>query len=472
MFLDSYSTENFYDEYFTTSGEVRSHLTKVVEWLQQKSLTELENIQRQAEQTLKEWGAIFIVDGNRRVLPFDIIPRIIAAKEWQQLAAGLKQRVLALNSFCADIYDRQQIVNDGVIPQDIITSAVGFNSDCMGIKPPNGIWCHVSGIDLVRDGDGNWFVLEDNLRIPSGVAYALYDRSVMERTIPELFDRVAVESVTDYPQQLLNTMLNSSPTRERPTIAVLTPGSQESAYFEHSYLAEQMGAYLVEPKDLAIADGYLQLQTAGGSKRIDVLYRRANPDRLKDIPGNNYSSGTAAIIALCQQGKLAVANAMGTGVADDKVIYAYVPEMIRYYLGEEPLLSNVPTYLCWQKSDRAYVLDNLDKLVVKSASEEGGRGMLIGTQASKEERASFAEKIRAQPREYIAQPTVSLSRIPTLVDGKIVGRHTDLRPFILHQGDRLYAFPGGLTRVALVKDSLVVNSTQGGGSKDTWILRN
>ncbi|WP_052055662.1 circularly permuted type 2 ATP-grasp protein [Myxosarcina sp. GI1] len=456
----------------TATGEARSPVVAVVEWLQQRSLAELEKIEQQAQQILDDLGAIYIVDGKKQVLPFDIIPRIIAAKEWQKLEAGLKQRVRALNLFCADIYDRQQIISDGIIPENIVTSAVGFVPECMGMKPPNDVWCHVSGIDLVKDKDGSWFVLEDNLRIPSGIAYALYNRSTMKQVTPQLLDKVAVEPIANYPQELLKTMQNNFLGDKKPTIAVITPGSHETAYFEHSFLAEQMGAYLVEPKDLVIDDGYLKLHDDERLQQIDVLYRRANFDLLDKMPGNNYDSGTAAIIALCKQGKLAVANAVGTGVADDKVIYAYVPEMIRYYLDEEPLLSNVPTYLCWQESDRAYVLDNLDKLVVKAASGEGGKGMLIGNKASQEERETFAQKIKAQPREYIAQPTLALSRIPTLVDGNIAGRHVDLRPYILHQGDRLYVFPGGLTRVALVKDSLVVNSTQGGGSKDTWILAN
>ncbi|ELS04273.1 hypothetical protein Xen7305DRAFT_00040010 [Xenococcus sp. PCC 7305] len=476
MPFDLYDPEEFYDELFVAIGKPRSHSVSLVKHMASLGIEQLEQQRLTAEIALFKLGVTFNVysddRGVEKIFPFDIIPRIIPSKEWSNLETGLKQRIQALNLFLNDIYGEQKIVKDGKIPAEIIETASGFLKPCIGVKPPGGIWCHITGTDLVRDKDGAWYVLEDNLRSPSGVSYVLENRRVMKSTFPEIFQTMAVEPVDDYPSQLLETLLNLAPSQlPNPTVAVLTPGIYNSAYYEHSFLAQQMGVELVEGRDLVVADGYLQMRTTKGLRRVDVVYRRIddnfldplafNPDSLLGVPG---------LMEVYQQGKVALANAPGTGVADDKVVYAYVPEMIRYYLGEEPILANVPTYLCWRDSDREYVLNNLENLVVKAANEAGGYGMLIGIKSTAAEREEFAQKIIAQPRNYIAQPTLSLSRVPTVIDGKVEGRHVDLRPYILHRGEEIYVHPGGLTRVALKKGSLVVNSSQGGGSKDTWVL--
>jgi uncharacterized circularly permuted ATP-grasp superfamily protein len=471
MLFDTYDPEQFYDEYFSAPGQPRPEVTPLVEHLRRLDADALPQANKQIQQVLATLGATFTLDGQPRTLPFDVIPRIIAAAEWRRVSAGLKQRVMALNLFCADVYGRQQIIADGKIPREVVESAERFLPDCIGLKPRHGVWCHVSGIDLVRDRNGTWYVLEDNLRVPSGIAYVIKNREAIEQVLPPP-DTTAIEPIADYPQQLRSTLLHlASDNTTEPGIAVLTPGPIESAYFEHAFLAAQMGVALVTPQDLVIADGYLHRSTNTGLQRIDILYRRRNADFFQPFNfGTHHRSGLSALIELCQQGHLTIANAFGTGVADDKVIYAYVPEMIRYYLGEAPQLANVPSYLCWRESDRQYVLEHLDQLVVKPASGEGGKGLLIGPHASAAERAEFAHRIQAQPRAYIAQPTLSLSRIPTICNDTLEGRHVDLRPYVLHRGDNCYVHPGGLTRVALKKGSLVVNSTQGGGSKDTWIL--
>jgi uncharacterized circularly permuted ATP-grasp superfamily protein len=368
------------------------------------------------------------------------------------------------------IYGPQTILEAGVIPREIVESAVRYLPQCRGLKPPKGIWCHVSGIDLVRDQHGDWCVLEDNLRVPSGIAYVLKNRQAMQQVLPEMLEKFAPTPVQGYAQQLKRVLENIAPAMDS-TFAVLTPGPGCNAYFEHALLAEQMHMPLVEPQSLTIADGYLHYRTPQGLQRLDVIYRRGDTELLSDLDlGEAYPDSLAAIIDLCQQGRLAFANALGTGIGDDKVIYAYVPDIIRFYLNEEPRLPNVPTYLCWRDRDREYVLDHLDELVIKAASEEGGAGMLVGIHATPEERAAFADKIRDYPRGYMAQPTVYLSQIPTIIGNTIAGRHTDLRPYVLHQGDEIYVQPGGLTRVALGEGELVVNSSQGGGAKDTWIL--
>ena len=471
MRLNQYDTKDCYDEYILASGEPRSQVAPIVEWLQGLSIGELQHQQETAQKLLAERDVTFRVGEEERVFPFDLIPRVISAAQWRNLEKGLKQRSKALNLFCADIYDRQLIVEDGIIPREIINSAANFIPECRGIKPPGGVWCHLSGTDLVRDRSGEWYVLEDNLRVPSGVSYTMENRKVMQKLLPQLLSKFAIAPVDDYPQQFLKSLLNSTPNGvSEPTIAVLTPGKDSSAYFEHAYLAKKMGVSLIEAQDLILENSYLQMYTPEGQKRVDVIYRRGDKELFDSLElGGNYPSGTAAIADLCQQGKLALANALGTGVADDKVIYAYVPKIINYYLGEEPILPNVPTYLCWQEEDRKYVLEHLDELVVKAASEEGGHGMLIGTNASKSEREAFAEKIKSQPRSYIAQPTINLSSIPTVFGDRLEGRHTDLRPYIVHQGEDIYVYPGGLTRVAMEEGQLVVNSSQGGGSKDTWV---
>ena len=476
MSFNAYDPEEFYDELFIAQGEARSHSVSLIEHMTSLGIEKLAQQRSTAEIALFKLGVTFNVynddRGVEKIFPFDIIPRIIPSQEWKSLEKGLKQRIQALNLFLSDIYGEQKIIKDGKIPAEIIYSASGFLKPCLKIKAPVGIWCHITGTDLVRDKDGKWFVLEDNLRSPSGVSYVLENRRVMKSTFPEIFQNMAVAPVDDYPSQLLETLLNLAPPQlPNPTVAVLTPGIYNSAYYEHSFLAQQMGVELVEGRDLVVADGYLQMRTTKGLRRVDVVYRRIDDNFLDPLAFNPDSLlGVAGLMEVYQQGRVALANAPGTGVADDKVVYAYVPDMIRYYLGEEPILANVPTYLCWREEDRKYVLDNLENLVVKAANEAGGYGMLIGINSTAEERAEFAQKIIAQPRNYIAQPTLSLSRVPTLIDGKVEGRHVDLRPYILHRGDEIYVHPGGLTRVALKKGSLVVNSSQGGGSKDTWVL--
>jgi uncharacterized circularly permuted ATP-grasp superfamily protein len=407
-----------------------------------------------------------------RVWPFDPIPRVMGRREWESIQAGLKQRLRALNLFINDLYNEQQIIKDGVFPAEVLEGSGNFRPQCVGITPRFGVWAHICGTDLVRDKDGTVYVLEDNLRVPSGVSYMLENRQVMKRIFPEVFRTTNILPVDDYPAQLYQMLASLSPRDGgQPVIAVLTPGIYNSAYFEHSYLAQQMGAFLVEGSDLVVsADDIVYMKTITGLQRVDVIYRRID-DAFLDPEVFNPDSvlGTPGLMRAWRKGNVGIANAPGAGVADDKVVYAFVPEIIRYYLNEEPILANVPSYLCMIEEQRDYVLANLDKLVVKPANESGGYGMLIGPRATQEERDKFAELIRNDPRNYMAQPTLEISTAPTLVDGKLAPRHLDLRPFVL-QSDKLYATTGGLTRVAMRKGSLVVNSSQGGGSKDTWIV--
>ncbi len=475
MALDTYEPGDFYDELFEAKGKPRPEAQLLVQRLSSLSLEEIKQRQQAAQNALFSLGATFNVysdnQGTERILPFDIIPRIVAAPEWDYLERGLKQRIEALNLFIDDVYHDQKIIQDGVISREIIESSKGFLKPCIGLRPPGKIWCHITGTDLIRDRDGQWYVLEDNLRCPSGVSYVLENRRIMKGTFPQVFQTLAIKPVEDYSSHLLETLLNLAPPHlDDPTVVVLTPGIYNSAYFEHSFLAQQMGVELVEGRDLVVEDGYLQMRTTKGLQRVDVIYRRIDddfidplvfrPDSLLGIPG---------IMEVYRSGRLAIANALGTGVADDKVIYAYVPQMIRYYLDEDAILQNVPTYLCWEEQQRAYVLEHLDQLVVKAANESGGYGMLMGAQATPAQREEFAQRILANPRGYIAQPTLCLSRVPTLLDGDFEGCHVDLRPYILY-GKQIYVNPGGLTRVALRRGSLVVNSSQGGGSKDTWVV--
>jgi uncharacterized circularly permuted ATP-grasp superfamily protein len=383
----------------------------------------------------------------------------------------LKQRIQALNLFIDDVYQAQHIINDGIVPAFLINSAKCFLRPCVGLRPPRGIWCHITGTDLVRDRHGQIYVLEDNLRCPSGVSYVLENRQVLKRTFPQVFEASRVRPVDDYPSRLLEMLQYLAPDSvTSPTVAVLTPGLYNSAYFEHAFLAQQMGVELVEGRDLVVADGFVVMRTTKGLQRVDVIYRRLDDDFLDPLTFRSDSLlGVPGLFEVYQAGRVALANAPGTGVADDKVIYAYVPKIIRYYLGEDSLLPNVPTYVCWDDTECRHILANLDKLVVKAANESGGYGMLIGPHASAAERAVFAERIQAAPRNYIAQPTLALSRAPVIVEEHFEGRHVDLRPYILY-GQEIYVLPGGLTRVALRKGSLVVNSSQGGGSKDTWVL--
>ncbi|MCX5965405.1 MAG: circularly permuted type 2 ATP-grasp protein [Cyanobacteria bacterium] len=475
MKFSNYDPGPFYDELFESQGIPRADAQTLIDRIESLTMPELQRRQRAAQSALFKMGVTFNVysddQGTEKIFPFDIVPRIVSASEWATLDKGLKQRIEALNQFLADIYGDQKIVKDGIIPAELIESASGFHKVCMGLKPPKGIWCHITGSDLVRDRDGNWLVLEDNLRCPSGVSYVLENRRVMKSTFPQVFEKVPIRPVEEYPCRLLDTLTNLVPDHiTDPTVALLSPGIYNSAYFEHSFLAQQMGVELVEGRDLVVVDGFLQMRTTKGLRRVDVLYRRIDDDFIDPTAFRSDSLlGIPGLMDVYRQGRLGLANALGTGVADDKVIYAYVPEMIRYYLNEEPILSNVPTYLCGDPKQQDHVLQNLDKLVVKAANESGGYGMLIGPHATPEEREEFALKIKANPRNYIAQPTLDLSRVPTLIDDEFQGCHVDLRPYVLY-GKDIFVNPGGLTRVALKKGSLVVNSSQGGGSKDTWVI--
>jgi uncharacterized circularly permuted ATP-grasp superfamily protein len=402
--------------------------------------------------------------------PFDIVPRIIPLGEWQTVERGLMQRVEALNLFIDDLYHGQQIIRDKVFPAEVIQDSRNFRPQCVNVNPPLGIWAHVCGSDLVRGADGVMYVLEDNLRVPSGVSYMLENRQVTKRVFPELFEDYAPLPVDDYPSRLFETLAALSP-RSRPEIVVLTPGIYNSAYYEHSYLAQEMGCELVEGRDLFVdSDDCVYMHTIAGPRRVDVIYRRIDDEFLDpEVFRKDSTLGVPGLIRAWKAGNVALANAPGAGVADDKVVYSFVPEIIRYYLDQDPIIPNVPTYRCMYKRERDHVLANLDQLVVKPANESGGYGMLMGASAAAEERARFANLIRHNPRNYIAQPTVAISTVPTVVGNTLQPRHVDLRPFIL-SGKATRVTQGGLTRVALNKGSLVVNSSQGGGSKDTWII--
>src|SRR5712692_3662272 len=470
-----YETEGFYDEIFEAHGGPRPGSKLLVERIEDLSEGELIRRQRAAESALMNLGITFNVYGaegaTERILPFDLVPRIVEPGDWRKVSRGLEQRVTALNLFCDDIYHDQKIVADGVVPEEIIASATGYLPQCHGLNPPRGVWCHITGSDLVRDADGQFYVLEDNLRCPSGVSYVLENRQIMKRTFPQVFEASRVRPVDDYPSHLLDMLQYLSPDYvQSPTVAVLTPGIYNSAYFEHSFLAQQLGVELVEGRDLVVADGLVQMRTTKGLERVDVLYRRIDDDFLDPLVFRPDSTlGVPGLFEVYKAGRIALANAPGTGIADDKVLYAYVPKIIKYYLGEDSVIPNVPTYGCWDEKELAYVLGHLDQLVVKAANESGGYGMLVGPHATATQREQFARLIQANPRNYIAQPTLALSRVPVIVDDHFEGRHVDLRPYILY-GKDIYVLPGGLTRVALKKGSLVVNSSQGGGSKDTWVL--
>ena len=472
-----YDTGDFYDEMFAENGQPRAGARLLQQRIDSLSNGELVQRQQAAERALLHRGITFNVygdnSGTERIFPFDIVPRIIEAAEWERLERGLKQLVYALNLFINDIYHEQKVLKDKVIPEEIVYSARSFRQACVGLQPPRGVWCHITGTDLVRDRDGQMYVLEDNLRCPSGVSYVLESRQILKRTFPQVFGASRVRPVDDYPSHLL-TMLHAlaADYLQSPTVAVLTPGIYNSAYFEHSFLAQQMGVELVEGRDLLVSDGLVKMRTTKGLQQVDVLYRRLDDDFLDPLTFRPDSMlGVPGLMEVYKAGRVALANAPGTGIADDKVMYAYVPKIIKYYLGEDSIIPNVPTYVCWDDKERAFVLEHLDKLVVKAANESGGYGMLVGPHSTLEARAQFAELIRANPRNYIAQPTLSLSRVPVIVDDHFEGRHVDLRPYILYGSD-IYVLPGGLTRVALKKGSLVVNSSQGGGSKDTWVLYN
>lgn len=475
MKFDDYRTEGFYDEMFQADGRPRSTAAGLFQRLATLSDGELQRRQKAADLTLLDMGITFNVyghaDGTEKVWPLDLVPRIVSADEWDYIERGLKQRIRALNLFIDDLYHRRQILRDGVVPEELLTSAKCLLDPCVGMSPPGGIWCHVTGTDLVRDGDGQMYVLEDNLRCPSGVSYVLENREVMKRTMPLAFEGLRILPVEDYPERLLETLQHVAPPgMGGPNVVVLTPGIYNSAYFEHSFLAQQMGVELVEGRDLVVADGHVCTRTTKGLKRVDVIYRRVDdtfldprtfrPDSALGVPG---------LMDVFRAGRVALANAPGTGVADDKAVYAFVPQIIRYYLGEDIILPNVPTYTCWDPKQCSHVLAHLSDLVIKPTNESGGYGIVIGPRASRQELDECAARIRANPRNFIAQPMLALSRVPTIIGERLEGRHVDLRPYILY-GKDIYVLPGGLTRVALRKGSLVVNSSQGGGSKDTWVL--
>jgi uncharacterized circularly permuted ATP-grasp superfamily protein len=471
----AYALDGFYDEMFAAPGEVRPHYAPLCEQLSRMSVEVFDTRRREADASFLHQGITFTVyhedEGIERVFPFDLIPRIIPHHEWLALQRGLEQRVRALNLFLHDVYHAQRILRDGRIPKELVFGARHFRREMIGVHVPREVYAHVVGTDLVRGGDGSWAVLEDNLRSPSGVSYMLENRQTMKRIFSGLFPRYGVLPVEHYPQDLLATLRSLAPPGvAEPCVVLLTPGIHNSAYFEHSYLARQMGIEIVEGRDLVAHDDCVYMRTTRGLEQVHVIYRRVDDDFLDPLAFRPDSLlGLAGLMNAYRAGNVALANAVGTGVADDKAVYSYVPEMIRYYLGEQPLLENVPTYLGFDERERGYILDNLGRLVVKAVDESGGYGMLIGPHSSAAEREEFRRRIRANPRNYVAQPTLQLSRHPTYLDGGLYGCHVDLRPYILC-GERLTIVPGGLTRVALRRGSLVVNSSQGGGSKDTWVL--
>jgi uncharacterized circularly permuted ATP-grasp superfamily protein len=474
MIFDKYHTRaNYWDEMALPNGDIRSHYQSIFNQLNTINLDILNKKEEIAKKTFMNQGITFTVysddeEGIERIFPFDIIPRIITASDWDFLERGITQRLKALNLFLKDIYNEQHIIKDGKIPASLIVSCPHYNREVFGIQVPYDIYVHIAGIDLVRDSDGTYYVLEDNLRTPSGVSYMLENRDVTKRIFPELMNEYNVRKVSDYPILLHNILVQLAPKQiQNPTIVLLTPGMYNSAYYEHSFLARYMGIELVEGRDLLVDNHKVYMKTTRGLKQVDVIYRRVDdefldplvfrPDSLLGVPG---------LVSAYRKGNVAIVNAMGNGVADDKAIYTYVPDMIKYYLNEEPLLKNVPTYRMEIPEEREYVFTNMHKMVVKKTNESGGYGMLMGESADDEE----IEKFLKDPRSYIAQPTVKISTVPCYLDGKLVPRHIDLRPYALCGPDGVKLVAGGLTRVALKENSLVVNSSQGGGSKDTWII--
>ena len=472
----TYNLGEFFDELISSPGYARKPARRLASYLRSLTHEELLEKKTAAELAIKTMGISFTVYSDAgnidREWPFDIIPRVIAQKEWDQTNRGLKQRLRALNCFIHDIYNDQKVFKDKLVPRELILNSGNFRKQCVGVKPKFDVWAHICGTDLIKDTDGKFYVLEDNLRVPSGVSYMLENRRVTKRVFPELFENYYdIQPVTEYPAQLLETLSAISPRKlDSPEVVVLTPGIFNSAYFEHSYLAQRMGAELVEGGDLVVEKDKVFMRTIDGLSQVDVIYRRID-DLFLDPEAFNKDSvlGVSGLFKSWLKGNVALANAPGAGVADDKIIYTYVPEIIKYYLDEDPILPNVPSFLCVDRKQRQHVLQNLDKLVIKPANESGGYGMLIGPQASKKELAEFARRIKADPRNYMAQPLIALSTVPVLGERVVEPRHVDLRPFVL-QADKSYVTAGGLTRVAMVKGSYVVNSSQGGGSKDTWII--
>ena len=473
--LQGYDPEEFFDE-MTGDGGPRPHYRRFRELFQSLTLKEFDLKRQSVDLAFLRQGITFNVYGDsagtEKIFPFDLLPRIIPAKEWEFLERGLAQRITALNLFLHDIYHEQKIIKDGIIPAHYILSGKHFRREFVNFNVPKDIYIHVCGTDLIRDDQGNYLVLEDNGRCPSGVSYVLENRRAMKRTFPQMFESVGVRPVEDYPRELLRMLQHIAPAGvSDPTVVLLTPGAYNSAYFEHTYLARQMGIEIVEGRDLVVRDARVFMRTTKGLQPVHVIYRRVDDDFIDPTVFRRDSMlGVPGLVNAYRSGNVSLANSIGTGIADDKVMYYFVPRMIKYYLDQEPLISNVPTYLANEETDKKYILDNLEKLVVKAANESGGYGMLIGPKATKAEIAEFRKKVEAEPRNYIAQPTISLSRHPTHVEnGLFEGRHIDLRPYIVY-GEKIVIAPGGLTRVALRKGSLVVNSSQGGGSKDTWVL--
>ncbi len=471
-----------FDEMHAAGAAVRDHYQTYDRWLKAQPGDMMRSRREEAEVIFRRVGITFAVygdkdsgEGTERLIPFDLIPRVIPSHEWREMEKGLAQRVTALNRFIHDIYHDQEILKAGLVPTEQITHNAQFRPEMMGVDVPQNVYSHISGVDIVRaanpDGSGNYYVLEDNLRVPSGVSYMLENRKMMMRLFPELFSQHRVAPVAHYPDLLLETLRSVAPSGVNdPTVVVLTPGMYNSAYFEHAFLAQQMGVELVEGQDLFVKDGFVFMRTTQGPKRVDVIYRRLDDDFLDPTVFRKDSTlGCAGLVEAYKAGNVTLSNAIGTGIADDKSIYPYVPKMVEFYLGEKPILNNVPTYLCREKDDLGYVLAHLDELVVKEVHGAGGYGMLVGPAATKAEVEDFRAHLLANPSNYIAQPTLSLSTCPTFVESGIAPRHIDLRPFVL-SGTEVQMVPGGLTRVALKEGSLVVNSSQGGGTKDTWVL--
>ena len=467
----------FFDEMLDEAGAPRDSFFRYFEWLSQQEPSKLLRKASEAEDLFRKTGITFAVYGQEeaeeRLIPFDIVPRIISAVEWAGLSRGIEQRVRAMNAFLHDIYHRQEIVRAGRLPEAMVSGNAAFLDRMIGFTPPGGVYSHIVGVDLVRTGPNEFYALEDNARTPSGVSYMLENRETMMSMFPELFTQVKVREVSDYPKKLRRSLCASAPAActGDPVVAVLTPGIYNSAYFEHAFLADQMGAELVEGHDLRIVDGRVAMRTTQGYRAIDVLYRRLDDEYLDPLTFRPDSMlGVPGIMDVYMAGRITIANAPGTGIVDDKAIYSYIPDIVRFYTGEEPLLNNVPTWRCSDPDSLAYVLEHLAELVVKEVHGSGGYGMLVGPAASKRELADFGAKLRRSPGKYIAQPTLALSTVPILTRKGLAPRHVDLRPFVLVSPDRIEITPGGLTRVALKKGSLVVNSSQGGGTKDSWVL--
>ena len=474
--LDKYEPGDFFDEMFSAEGQVRPHYATLFERFQRLEQEEFDQRRSAVDAAFLRQGITFTVysdeQGTERIFPFDLMPRIIPSSEWTKIEAGLIQRMLALNLFLKDLYSEQRILKEKVIPSEDVLSAKHYRPEMVGVPVPKDIYIHICGSDMVRDREGTYFVLEDNGRCPSGVSYLLENRVAMKRAFPQLFSSVGVRPVDHYTQDLLTVLQYVAPTgsSKPPTVVLLTPGIYNSAYFEHSFLARQMGIQIVEGQDLVVQDKTVYMRTTKGLEKVDTIYRRLDDDFLDPTVFRKDSIlGVPGLVEAYRAGNVSLANAIGTGIADDKVVYKYVPDMIRFYLSEEPILANVPTYLASNDKEREYILSHLEKLVVKSANESGGYGMLVGPASTAAQREEFKALIQDNPRNFIAQPTLNLSRHPSYMDGCFEGRHVDLRPYILY-GEKITIVPGGLTRVALRKGSLVVNSSQGGGSKDTWVL--